>query len=263
MPDRSRIIAGTATLGKLHRAAAIEAMLEAIIRQGIQTLDTSPYYGAGCMETLVARALGRHPIVEVNTKFGLYPPLLIAGLRNFYFASKVTQKIAGRLIDTRVTVKDSKQWLAIAKKSLGTSLRVLKSRLDVFFAHEVPLAALSSDEFLGWIQTSKQQGHFKRFGLGGYRRQYESSDDAPLWNSVDVVQVESQFGQPLRMPSAWRGEIFLHGVLAPLGTGGFSDAGKPAPIARLVADAFEVQNANRLVIGFSREETLNGFLQQF
>lgn len=260
-PIQGRIVAGTATLGRLNRQGAIVDMLAAFASRDIRHLDTAPLYGAGCMERIIGRACTRFPEFVVNTKFGLSPPVTLPGLRSLYLTSKIAQKIASTLARRKVTRTDARDCLRTARRSLENSLRLLGDRIDVFMAHEIPAAALEDDGFLGFVQQAKSAGKFRRFGFAGYREQIAPATRETLWEHLDVLQVESRFGTPPPLPDGWAGELFLHGVLAPLRTDATGDGDVAGRIRALVTDALATQGAHRIVVGFSRHASLRGFLE--
>ncbi|HEY8962095.1 MAG TPA: aldo/keto reductase [Luteolibacter sp.] len=254
-----QLIAGSATLGKLHSRKAVAAMVDRLVANGLTTFDTAPLYGEGCMETLLGGCLAGRPEILINTKFGLEVPVDSRLLRKSYFVSKVVQKLARKLVPS-VHVSRAADIVRHAETSLSRSLDELGLPIDVFFAHEVPISLLETADFIQFLQSAKRRGLFRRFGLGGYRRQYEITEFTPIWHEVDVVQVESIPGQPVRTPQGWEGEVFLHGVLStlrPLLTQGRS---KPTALAALAYEAMGPQNADRLVVGFSRGESLEEFV---
>lgn len=256
---RKKIIVGTACMGRLNSAAEIKSLMGKCLDAGFNSFDTAPLYGSGLMESILANSLvdpAASHNGSVNTKFGLYPPLSLSFLDGSYFCKKSAIAFAKRIPGVGGHRRSRNPILETARKSLGKSLRNLgKGRIDVFFAHEIPIAELIAPEFIDFIRDSKRSGKFKRFGLGGYRSQYCSGGNEEFWNCVDVIQVESHSGEPCPRPPGWDGSVFLHGVLSGLKTFGPA-AGAANPLGDLLTEAVEIQGADQVVIGFSRERHL-------
>lgn len=255
-----RLIAGTATLAKLNSEREVAGMLRRLTDAGIWTLDTAPAYGNGAMESVVGRFLKRSGVageaMRVNTKFGLAPTLNVRGLQRFYLASKFVQ-LAARKLTKRAQTRWEGGSVQEAEASLDRSVQLLgEGRIDVFFAHETSLDLLNREEFIQFVQRSSEQGKFRRFGLGGYRAQYETTVFTPIWKEVEVVQVESEPGRPVVTPEGWRGEVFLHGVVGRAGAYEQSAEDRLKRIRGLVQEALETQCASRVVAGFSRSASL-------
>lgn len=253
------LIAGTASLGKLNSRKAIEAVVGKMVENGVDQFDTAPLYGSGCMETILGRCLKANPGVLINTKFGLEVPVRNRCLRHGYLASKVVQKIASRFSNAQNF--NSGNIAAYARETLQRSSAILGLPIDVFFAHEVPLSSLDTDDFIRFVRDAKQSGLISRFGLGGYRKQYESIQLSPIWKEVDVVQVESLPGKPVKTPPGWNGQIFLHGVLSAHRAALARNHSSVTALGSIAQEAVEQQHADRLIIGFSRAESCEQFLR--
>lgn len=260
---KDRLIAGTASLARLNSELAVMDMLHRLTQAGLTTLDTAPAYGCGVMEAVVGRFLKARdsaaPLVRVNTKFGLTARLNLRWLQRFYFVSKVFQAVAARAGIHSQVHWEGRDLAREATASLDHSLRLLgHGVIDVFFAHEIPLVHLNRQDFLQFIRTARAQGKFQRFGLGGYRSQYETTGPGPIWEEVQVVQVESKPGSPVQTPAGWAGSIYLHGVLSPMGamasTSDVTD--RSANIRALLTEAIEGQRAEKIVAAFTRAATL-------
>ncbi len=109
----------------------------------------------------------------------------------------------------------------------------------------------ATPEFLEFVRQAKQRRQFRRFGLGGYRSIYQDHGEGISWDHLDVPQVESIPGERPATPPGWSGEIFLHGVLAPLRQ---PDSSHPSmkTLSECLHEALEIQGADRLVVGVSR-----------
>lgn len=251
----NRLILGTGAAGRLNHASEIRSLLSSCLRAGADAFDTAPLYGSGAMESLLGQVLkAEHagPDVLVNTKFGLAPTVKIPRPADFYFAAKIAQVVGRRLGMNGSPSLLKTTVVAAATDALERATKLFGlDRIDVFFAHEVPMEVLATPEFLEFIRHGKQQRQFRRFGLGGYRSIYQNSDEETSWNHVDVLQVESIPGERPITPSGWSGEIFLHGVLAPLRRTGSTPASAEA-LHNCFHEALEIQGASRLVVGVSR-----------
>jgi Aldo/keto reductase family len=249
-PAMHRLIVGTAAAGRLNSGAAIVRLLEACLQGGATAFDTAPLYASGAMETFLGQVLKTRPTdadVTVNTKFGLSPIVPFTHPGRNYFLSKLAQ-VAAR----RMGIKGKKAVWTAAMASLERSIRHLgEGRIDVFFAHEVPVEILMTPRFLEFIKHAKERGLFRRFGLGGYRSLYPGPASRELLDKVDVIQVESVPGLRPALPQEWSGEIFLHGILGPMRKTA-ENAGNSTNLEEYFKEALDVQGANRLVVGISR-----------
>lgn len=250
-----RLILGTAAGGRLNNGSAITRLLDECVQIGATTLDTAPLYGSGAMEAFIGQVLKRRPAsaeITVNTKFGLSPIVPFTHPERFYLLSKCAQ-VAGRRIGIKGIPPISEETICeAAMASLKRSIRHLgEGRIDVFFAHEVPLEFLITPRFLEFIKQAKGLGLFRRFGLGGYRSLYPGRASREFLDEVDVIQVESVPGLRPALPNGWSGEIFLHGLLAPMRKAA-ENAGGPANLGQYFKEALDVQGASRLVIGTSQ-----------
>jgi hypothetical protein len=188
----------------------------------------------------------------VNTKFGLSPTVSFPRPADFYFAAKIAQAVGRRLgVKGSISLTPATAVTA-ATAALDRATKLFgPNRIDVFFAHEVPVDILATPDFLEFIRQAKQRRQFRRFGLGGYRSTYQDHAHGTLWDHVDVLQVESKPGERPSTPPGWSGESFLHGVLAPFRQPGSSPLSLET-LRECFQEALEVQSASRLVIGVSR-----------
>lgn len=256
---QGKIIIGTACMGRLNSSAGIKSLIGKCLDAGFSSFDAAPLYGSGLMENILANSLEDPAATRegcVNTKFGLYPPLSLSFLDGSYLCKKSAIALAKRIPGLGGHRRSQIPILETARRSLANSVRRFgKGRIDVFFAHEVPIAEMNAPDFIDFIRDSKRSGLFKRFGLGGYRAQYCTEGGGELWDCIDVIQVESHPGLPCPRPAGWAGSVFLHGVLSGVKKAAPA-AGAANPLGDLLAEALEVQGADRVVIGFSRERHL-------
>ena len=258
IPTAESIIVGTASMGRLNRPSHIRRLISLAIDQGFINFDTAPAYGSGCMEALLGQVVSSYEQITINTKFGLQLPIDFKLPPAGYIVSKALQLSARKILKRPFQHVQANELLAAASKSLAASQKLLHGKIDVFFAHEVPISIMETDQFMEWIETSKNTGKFQRFGLGGYRKQYECLIKTPIWDHVDVIQVEAVLGLSPQTPPGWVGDVFLHGVLGavPMNQHPESEA-----IRAAIINAYQEQNASKLVVGFSRNNTLTSFTQ--
>jgi predicted oxidoreductase len=252
-------ILGTGAAGSFNRSISIKRFLQECLQEGVIAFDTAPLYGSGAMEALLGKILRNAPTrpeVMANTKFGLYPIIPSRRPEQYYFLNKFIQS-TGRRIGIKGRVSLNEEHICnSAMESLERSIcHFGKGRIDVFFAHEVPVNLLMAPNFLEFVRNAKHQGLFRRFGLGGYRSHYAGRASRELLNEVDVIQVESVKGVPPPVPPDWLGEIFLHGVLAPLRSAP-TNALSPISLESCLEDAIVVQGASRLIIGTTQVRNL-------
>jgi aryl-alcohol dehydrogenase-like predicted oxidoreductase len=250
-----RLILGTAATGRLNDGKAVSRLLQECLHEGATAFDTAPLYGSGAMEAFLGQVLRdarARDGVTVNTKFGLSPLVPFKHPERHYFLSKLAQAVGRRLGKKAEKTFSGETVSESAMASLERSVRLLGAgRIDVFFAHEVPVDLLMTPRFLDFIRLAKARGLFRRFGLGGYRSQYPGRASRELMDEVDVIQVESVPGLRPAVPDDWSGEIFLHGVLAPMRGAAGNDLKLTSP-QQCFAEGLKVQGASRLVLGISR-----------
>lgn len=260
---RDKIIVGTAAIGRLNTAPAIKGFVAKCVSAGFTSFDTAPLYGSGIMEGLLAKALEKanpRQEISVNTKFGLYAPHALTFLDGAYLLKKSAMALVKRMPGTISCGKSRASLLETARESLDRSVRQFgKGRIDVFFAHEIPIELLMTAPMLDFIRESKRSGCFERFGLGGYRSQYSGGGNKEFWDCVDVIQVESKPGHPVPLPAEWNGSVFLHGVISRMKADPPQTAGAN-PVRSLLREAFEIQRADHIVVGISRESHLTALV---
>lgn len=252
---RQCLILGTAATGRLNDGKAVARLLDGCLQEGATAFDTAPLYGSGAMEAFLGQVLKNARAgdgVTVNTKFGLSPLVPFKHPERHYFLSKLAQAVGRKLVKKTEKTFSEETVSEFAMASLARSVRRLGAgRIDVFFAHEVPMNLLMTPRFLDFIRLAKTQGLFRRFGLAGYRSQYPGQASRELMDEVDVIQVESVPGLRPTVPDDYSGEIFLHGVLAPL-RGAAGNSQQLTSPEQCFAEALKVQAANCLVLGVSR-----------
>lgn len=160
----SRIGFGTASLHHLlHRKARL-ALLGEALAGGITHFDTSPLYGFGLAESDLGEFLrGRRDKVTLATKVGLYPFGPAAGSGAAVWA----RKAAGRMIPT--LSRPVEDWSPTrAKRSLDESLRRLRTdHVDLLLVHEPDAALLGDIALHDWLESERQAGRIRAFGIAG------------------------------------------------------------------------------------------------
>jgi D-threo-aldose 1-dehydrogenase len=162
----SRLSFGTAGLHRLFSRAGRQALLRTALDGGITHFDTAPLYGFGLAEVELGRFIkncscrGR---VTVTTKVGLYPPvrassnILLLGVRKTL--GKAKPSVSRSEVD----------WsLSRAQVSLDQSLvRLGVNTIDLLLLHEPVFGAFVEDEFLAWLNSEKEKGKIRNWGLAG------------------------------------------------------------------------------------------------
>jgi aryl-alcohol dehydrogenase-like predicted oxidoreductase len=201
----TRLSFGTASIHHLASSRRRQDVLAAAFENGFAHFDTAPYYGFGIAEAELGMFLAKHQgRVTVATKVGLYPP----GRGRATTATVWLRKIGGRLFPT--LSRPVVNWaVAVAEKSLEDSLRRLRvDQVDLLYLHEPCAQAIQSEEFLRWLETERQKGRIRAWGLAG------DADSMKPWLSSNhplgmVLQVRdslaekeadllAQYGRPLQ-----------------------------------------------------------------
>ena len=219
----SRFSFGTSSLLKTGTAKERAALLAAAYRHGFTHFDTAPYYGFGIAERDLRPLLAAHPDITVTTKVGLYSPGGEEQPAPLVFA----RKLAGRLLP-RLS-KPIVDWsVSRARDALSASLRRLgRERVDLYLLHEPDLAAISSEEWLRWLEDERDRVRY--FGLAVDSRRLRKFVDAsdPL---LSFVQTEDSIagreadtlldsGKPLQITYGYvrdalrRGDADIPGIL--------------------------------------------------
>ncbi len=245
-----RLIAGTAALGKLNSERAIRHMLDRIHAAGIRSFDTAPLYAAGCMERILGNHFKNTTDITFHTKFGLTPPIDSSSLAHLYLPSKLIQAGA-RALGRRTTQIDESKLISYAKDRILRSIEQLGRPIDLWLAHEVPLSLLNHHGFNDLLESFIKSGLVRKFGVGGYRQQYALPEHTPIWQLIDVLQVESLPGSPPPHPSQWNGEVFLHGIFS-----AYTKTKQRPSAIQAIAEALTQQKASKVILGFSCQSTL-------
>jgi aryl-alcohol dehydrogenase-like predicted oxidoreductase len=160
----SRIGFGTASL---HHSISQNNRIKLIsyaASLGITHFDTSPYYGYGLAELDLGKFLtGKRNSFTVATKIGLYPSRFYA---RDSFSVRIIKSV-GKIFPSVSLPKINLQ-VDYAKASLISSLKRLKTDyVDFLFLHEPDPALIQSDEILRWVESEKNAGNMRAWGIAG------------------------------------------------------------------------------------------------
>ena len=160
----SRVAFGTGSLHHLFYSAERLALLEVALASGISHFDTSPYYGYGLAEIDLGNFIqGRRTNLTLSTKVGLYP----WGWESTKTSSVWFRKALGKVFPA-ISLPNVIWSVERAKLGLHQSLRRLKtSYVDFLFLHEPNIALINTDEFLRWLESEKNKGSIRAWGLAG------------------------------------------------------------------------------------------------
>ncbi len=125
-PVPSSLALGTASFWRGLGRAAVTAVVEAAVDEGITHLDTAPMYGLGHAEALLGDFLSRHrDRVTVTTKVGILPPPAAA-----------RRVLPGRLLRGPLGPRTD-FGVAAVRTSFERSLRALRTDyVDILLLHE-------------------------------------------------------------------------------------------------------------------------------
>ena len=180
--------------------------LEVAFDNGISHFDVAPLYGFGLAEGFLGDfAKDKRDKITITTKFGIEPRhsvlknLVVQNIvRSLYKAVKGAkmQSAANSLSATTKTATNFS--VAAAEQSLHHSLRELKSdRIDFFLLHEALVSEANNGELLHFLNTKKQEGKIKNFGIASFANSICS--DISALNSVhNVLQTNNSF--PFSLP---------------------------------------------------------------
>ncbi len=160
----SRFGYGTGSLHRAFSARERHRLLDAAADLGFTHFDTSPYYGYGLAETDLGVFLrGRRARFTLTTKIGLYP----WGPAARHAAAVWVRKAVGRALPTvSLPVSDFDEQRA--RRSLDDSLRRLGAEMvDFLLLHEPDRARVNTEAILGWLQSERQAGRIRAWGVAG------------------------------------------------------------------------------------------------
>jgi D-threo-aldose 1-dehydrogenase len=207
-------------MGKSGRSESLR-LLEAAIDCGIKYFDTARMYGFGDAEGVLGKLMPRHrDRVILASKAGILPP-------NRSVLRRLTSRGVRLLQDAVPTLKGFVQapevWqprfgvfeLAELGRSLETSLRELRTdHLDIFLLHECTAADVGDPELLEFLQSLKQQGKIREYGVAtGIEETVRIIESHPLL--TPIVQIPNSIWDMniIHLPSRPDGLTITHSFL--------------------------------------------------
>ena len=160
----SRLAFGTGSIHHVFSAKQRQRLIESASLAGISHFDTAPYYGYGLAENDLGVFLQRRRgAFTVTTKVGLYPYGRASHNALEVWARKATGKAYPKLSTPEV------DWhVKRAANSLNGSLKRLKTDyVDFMLLHEPDINIINSNEFLRWLETERDLGKVRYWGLAG------------------------------------------------------------------------------------------------
>lgn len=189
----SAIGLGCVGLTAIPRQSDALTLLEAAYDLGISHFDTARAYGAGFSEEILGRfAKGKRDQITISTKFGILPPPMVVGNRQFVSAVKeglrhipildraVRRRLAAGAAVPKLFTPDA------CRTSLEKSLSTLNTEyVDFFFLHNGTRSDAEQDDLIETATRLREAGKIRAFGISSPIAYVgESLDDFPSIYSV-------------------------------------------------------------------------------
>lgn len=157
-----KLIFGTSNLGKIISRKVRLNVLQNALDLGIVTIDTSPYYAYGLSEALIGQ-LSKKNDLQVNSKFGIYPPNgPVSNYSNLVFEKSKSKILKSQPI-SRKTFN-----LNLAKRSVEQSLKTMNIEcISTLFVHDPVLTQMDIPDIINFAHQLKNEGKIKQIGLSG------------------------------------------------------------------------------------------------
>lgn len=171
---------GCASLMRLTSGRRRQSILAAAYDGGVRYFDVARMYGLGRVESEVGRFLrGRRDKVVVATKFGIeVKPVTGAAAAIQVIGRYVLNKVPFLRAQVRKRTgnfyvpKDFS--VASARASLEQSLKALGTDyVDILLLHEPTVAEIGGVEIADFLQSAKDKGLIRAWGVAGYPEQIE------------------------------------------------------------------------------------------
>ena len=199
-------------------------ILEHAFAEGITHFDVARGYGFGRAEGILGEFLqGKRQHVTVATKFGLQPPVGLAGnrlvidtakrlLRPFPWLLKRVKNRGSSMVKSGIFTP------AAAVASLETSLRELRTDyIDIFFLHEATMFDAVNEALIETLQAQVAKGKVRLLGMGSGFEKLQG-DAGSLPPDYQVVQFDDD-AMTRNLPTLARKEnraLVVHSVFRPL-----------------------------------------------
>lgn len=209
---------------RLHYIGSRERhrLLEEALARGVRHFDTAPVYGDGLAEECLGLVLRRvRPDVVIATKAGITPDPLVVRYSLPLWPARAARRIFPRAAGSIRPPLTA----ACISESLDASLRRLRTDyVDLLLLHEPgPDRLVEADDLLGLLQTLRNTGKVRAFGLAGSWEGVTASR-AALPREAWIIQTAESGWQPPAVPD------ITYGVLA-RGPQAFGQAGVDGHLA--------------------------------
>jgi hypothetical protein len=197
-----------------------QRVLAQAYEEGIGHFDVARMYGLGAAEGELGQfARGKRDSMVIATKFGIE-----AGSAPRYLAriQSPVRRLMARYPSLRKYVKRHAGALhqprrydaQTARSSLETSLRELRTDyVDVFFVHDpTPADRLDLPEISAYLETARQAGHIRAWGIAGEREPCVSIKHA--LPDETILQVRDDVFSRTPAPDRKAGPMITFGVIA-------------------------------------------------
>ncbi len=242
---------GTGSLHHLRSDAQCQRLLHGALDAGLTHFDTAPVYGYGLCETRLGRFLrGHRDQVTVTSKIGMYSP----GWTPCGHLGVLARKAAGKVLPA--ASRPRVDWsLQRAKASVQQSLaRLQTDYLDCLMLHEPHPAAVPADAFLPWLESLREAGVIRAWGVAGQATPYANfiTGNSPL---AQVIQTHDGIngGDGDIQLSAGRRLQFTYGYLR--------DAGPDFDMVELLRAALTRNGTGCVLVSTRREDRIAQFAQ--
>jgi len=199
-------------------------ILEHAFARGITHFDVSRIYGFGRAEGILGEFIrGKRQKVTIATKFGIQPPVGLAGNRRVIdFAKKMLGPFPGLL--RRVKQRGSQMVQTgvftpqAAVESLEASLRELGTDfVDIFLLHEATLADAANEDLVETLQRQVARGTIRCFGIASAFEKL-GTDGSAISSAYKVLQFEDNVAAKNAATLQLRGGrgLITHSIFQPL-----------------------------------------------
>jgi len=191
----SKLGIGTSAYGSRVNQKDANFIIETLINKGINYIDTSPYYGFGNAERIVAKSIqGKRNELFISTKFGIsirnsnsFIRKLIPWSRKIYSIPGVKnafKKTSGNyIIDKILTVEQ-------VSTSIYSSLKNLRVEyLDLLIVHNNIGAYIEDNELIDYLLELRNKQIIFNYGVSTNQLDESIVNKIRLEKSIETIQI--------------------------------------------------------------------------